>query len=52
MNMMVPNPVPAPAPLKTLSDTGLSMVMMRDVLLSLADRIVLLERTHPPRHSP
>ena len=33
MNMMVPNPVPAPAPLKTLSDTGLSMVMMRDVLL-------------------
>lgn len=33
MNMMVPNPVPAPTPLKMLSDTGLSMVMMRDVLL-------------------
>lgn len=34
MNMMVPNPVPAPTPLKMLSDTGLSMVMMRDVLLA------------------
>jgi hypothetical protein len=32
MNMMTPQ-IPAPAPMKTLADTGLSLVLMRDLVL-------------------